>query len=79
MFSVETNVCFVPLADLQWGTLRLARWENFGRSVNYNPGAGHLPEFVPAGNGTAHVFKTGCPSLRYRRTGEFVVLDEAGS
>ena len=56
-----------------------ARWQNFGRSVNLHPRTGRGPDFVPAGNGTAHVFKTGCPSLCNRRTGELVILDEAGS
>ena len=46
------------------------RWQIFGRSVNYNPlAAGRGPDFVPAGNGAAYVFETGCPSLvKHRRT-----------
>jgi hypothetical protein len=52
---------------------------DLGRSVNYNPmAAGRGPEFIPAGNGTAYVFETGCPSLGNRRTGELIVLHEAG-
>ena len=55
------------------------RWQSFGGAVNENPmAAGRGPDLVPARNGTAHVFKTGCPSLPNRSTGELVVLDEAG-
>src|SRR6476661_5772905 len=57
---------------------RRRRWQSFGRSVNYNPWTGRGPDFVPAGNGTAHVFKTGCPSLANSSAGELVILHEAG-
>ena len=56
---------------------RPRRWQSFGRAVNSKPGAARGPDFVPAGHGTAHVFKTGCPSLRNRSAGELVVLHEA--
>src|SRR6476619_7768364 len=53
-------------------------WQSFGRAVNQNPRAGRGPHVVPGGDGTAHVVKTGCPSLRNRRTGELVILHQAG-
>ena len=51
---------------------------SFGRPVNYNlrPRALGLDR-VPAGNGTAHVFKTSCPSFLDSSARKFVVLNEA--
>ena len=55
---------------------RPRRWQSFGRSVNYNPRTDRRQDFVPARNGTAHVFKSGCPSLANRSAGKFVILHE---
>ena len=66
----------VPLQDLLGRLLR--QWLSFSRPVNHNfrPRAFRLNR-VPAGDGTAHIFKTSCPSFLDSSTRKFVVLNEA--